>query len=252
MDLGIADKRVLVTGASQGIGRAIALALAREGCRIAAVARGEERLREAVEAMGGRKAGHEYVAADLMEEGAPKRVARRLLERGGPVEIVVHNVGGTLEARDPLAPVEDWARVWRFNVGIAIEMNAVLIPPMQERGWGRVIHVSSLAAEQLRGCGPYGAAKAYLNAYTKVLGRAVAPTGVVVTAIMPGAVLAEGGHWDWVQRQKPAVLADYLRHHQATGRLGTPEEIAPFAVFLASQQVTFAQGSVVPVDGGTM
>jgi len=252
MDLGIAGKRVLITGASQGIGRAVALDFAREDCKVAVVARSEDKLQEVVEQMGGTDCGHRYCVSDLMQDGAPRRVVEELTCAKEPFDIVVHNIGGTLGVKDPLAAMEQWFDVWRFNVGIAIEMNALLIPPMQQKKWGRVIHISSISAENLRGSGPYGAAKAYLNAYTKVLGRALAPSGVVVCALMPGAIIAKGGHWDNIRKNKPEMMADFLRHHHAVGRLGRAEEIAPFAVFMASKYVTFAQGSLIPVDGGTM
>jgi 3-oxoacyl-[acyl-carrier protein] reductase len=118
--------------------------------------------------------------------------------------------------------------------------------------WGRVVHISSISAESLRGSAPYGAAKAYLNAYVKGLGRAVAPSGVVVSAVMPGAIWAEGGHWDRMRKERPEVEPDFLRHHHAIGRLGTAEEIAPAVLFLASRHVTFAPAAIVPIDGGTM
>ena len=252
MDLGIAGKRVLVTGASQGIGRAIALSFAREGCRVAVVARRDNQLQEVVAEMGGTGKGHSYNAVDLMEEGAAARAVKELTNSQDDFEIAVHNVGGTLGMKNPLAPMEDWHRVWKFNVGIAQEINALVIPAMQKKQWGRVIHISSVAALDLRGSCGYGPSKAYLNAYTQVLGRAVAPDGVVVSAILPGAVYAPGGHWDWVQENKPEMLADFLRHHHAVGRLGTAEEIAPFVLFMASEHVTFAQAALINVDGGTM
>ena len=252
MDLGIAGKRVLVTAASQGIGRAIALALAAEECKVAVVSRREKELAELVDEMGGESSGHGYCVMDLEPEGNPTRAVEKLTEKKKAFDIVVHNIGGTLGVKDPLAPAEDWQRVWRFNVGIAIEMNRMLIPPMQKQQWGRVIHVSSISGESLRGSGPYGAAKAYLNAYTKVLGRGVAQSGVVVSAILPGAIWAQGGHWDNIKKTKPEMMHDFLRHHHAVGRLGTAEEIAPYAVFLASQYVTFGQGALVNIDGGTM
>ncbi len=252
MDLGIADKRVLVTGASQGIGRAIAQSFAREGCRVAVIARREKELQEVVAEMGGTGKGHSYCALDLMEEGAPTKALRELTEPQDEFEIVVHNVGGTLGMKNPLASPTDWLRVWKFNVGIAIEINALVIPAMRKKQWGRIIHISSIAAQDLRGSCGYGPSKAYLNAYTKVLGRAVAPDGVVVSAILPGAVYAPGGHWDRVQETKPEMMADFLRHHHAVGRLGTTEEIAPFVLFMASEQVTFGQGALINVDGGTM
>jgi 3-oxoacyl-[acyl-carrier protein] reductase len=131
----------------------------------------------------------------------------------------------------------------QFNAGHAIEINALIIPPMQEKRWGRIIHISSISAENLRASAPYGCAKAFLNAYIKTVGRAVAPEGVVISGLMPGAVLAEAGHWDNIRKNNPAMMSDFLRHHHAIGRLGTAEEISPFAVFMASQWVSFAPAS---------
>lgn len=259
MDLGIKGKRVLVSGASQGIGKAIALEFAKEECEVTIIARRESALKEVVSEMGGKVRGHSYYAIDLMEAGAPTKAIKELLERSGAFDIVIHNIGGTLGVKDILSPVEDWIRVLQFNAGAAIEMNRYLVPPMQKRKWGRIVHVSSISAESLRGSAPYGAAKAYLNAYTKVLGRAVAQDGIVVSALLPGSVYAQGGDWDEngprnINDQEAFFKkkADFLRHHHAIGRLGTAEEIAPFAVFMASEQVTFANASLIPIDGGTM
>jgi NAD(P)-dependent dehydrogenase (short-subunit alcohol dehydrogenase family) len=91
-----------------------------------------------------------------------------------------------------------------------------------------------------------------LDGYVKVLGRQVAPDGVVVAAIQPGAYNAPGGRWDEVKRDRPEMYADFIRHHQAIGRVGVPEEIAPLAVFLSSQQASFCAGSLMQIDGGTM
>lgn len=252
MELGIKGKRVLVTGATQGIGEAIALDFAKEGCRVAVIARRKAKLKQLVDRIGGEEAGHACYAVDLMEDGAPARAVQALTERGGHFDIAVHNVGGTLQVRDPLSPMSEWFRVLRFNAGIAMEMNALIIPAMQKQKWGRVVHISSISAESLRGSAPYAAAKAYLNAYTKTLGRAVAADGIVVSALMPGAFISEGGHWDKIRQERPEIIPDFLRHHHAIGRLGTAEEIAPFALFMASQHVTFATASVIPIDGGTM
>ena len=252
MDLGINGKNVLVTGASQGIGLACALAFAAEGCRVTVTARREPALRVAVEKMGGLQAGHRCLAIDLMATGAAAEAMVRLTKGDAPFDIVVHNLGGTLDLKDPLAPSAAWNKVWQFNVGIAIDMNAALLPPMIARKWGRVVHISSISAESIRGSAPYAAAKAYLNAYVKGLGRAVAPSGVIVSAVMPGAIWSEGGHWDRIRKERPEVEPDFLRHHHAIGRLGTAEEIAPAVLFLASQHVTFAPATIIPIDGGTM
>jgi 3-oxoacyl-[acyl-carrier protein] reductase len=252
MELGIKGKKVLVVGASQGCGKTIALDFAKEGCKVAIVARREDKLREIVNEMGKEGRGHSFYAIDLMEDGAPAKAVSHFAEQYGSFDIVIHNVGGTLDVKDPLSAVEEWYRVWRFNVGIAIEINTRIIPPMQKQKWGRIIHISSISAESVRGATPYAAAKAYINAYVKGLGRSLAQDGIVVSALMPGAFIAPGGDWEKKIKNNPNILDDFLRHHQATGRLGTPEEISPFALFMASQYVTFAQAALIPIDGGTM
>lgn len=252
MDLGIAGKRVLVTGASQGLGRQIAIDFAKEKCLVSVIARREDKLKELVEEMGGEKSGHSYYAGDLMNEAVTQAAVKQLTAKGGNFDIVINNVGGTLGLRDVLSPMEEWFRVLKFNVGIAMQINAMVIPVMRTRKWGRIVHVSSLAAEQLRGAAPYASSKAYLNAYVKTLGRAVAADGIVVSAVMPGAFISEGGHWDNVKKSNPEMLKDYLRHHQAVGRLGIPEDISPFVLFLASEQAVFASGTLAPIDGGSM
>lgn len=252
MELGIKGRRALVTGASQGIGRAVALLLAKEGAKVTVIARRDSELSAVVEEMGGEAAGHEAVVADLMEPGIPALVASETLERHGFVDIVINNVGGTLGHKDPVGPVEDWAKVWMYNMGIAVEINSVLAPEMIKKKWGRIVHISSISAVSVRGSTPYASAKAALNAYVLGVGRSLATEGIVMTAVMPGAITAPGGHWEKVEKEDPRKYNDFIRHHMAVGRLGTAEEIAPLTVFLCSDQVTFAQAAVMPLDGGTM
>ena len=259
MDFGIKDKRVLVTGASRGIGAAIARAFAGEGCKVSILARQEANLKQVFEEMGGAKKGHSFLAMDLMEDQAPTKALNKFLKGNDPFDIVVHNIGGACGCKDFLAPVKDWLQVWQFNAGIAIEMNALLVPLMQKQRWGRIIHISSVSAKlgeprfrPYGGALPYAAAKAYLNAYVQGLGRELAESNVVVTALMPGVILCEGKYWDKLRNTNPELVNDFLKHHCPIGRFGKPEEIASFAVFLGSQQASFAAGSIIPVDGGRM
>ncbi|MBR9705288.1 SDR family oxidoreductase [Candidatus Pacearchaeota archaeon] len=258
MDLGLTNKKVLVTGASKGIGKEIAIQFAKEGCIVSIIARNEEKLKEVVNEMNKYNQGHSYYAIDLLPLENPKKAINELLKDKKGFDIVVHSVGGTLRVRDVLSSYEDWLSVWRFNTGIAIEINNLLVPYMKEQKWGRIIHISSQSAFGLRGCGAYGASKAYLNKYAIVLGKGLAKDGIVVSAITPGSVYAPGGDWDENSSKNNSDIdafhkkkADFLRHHMPIGRLGTADEIAPFALFLASKQASFAIGSVVPVDGGT-
>lgn len=257
MDFGITGKRVLITGGSKGIGAAIAKAFAAEGSRITVVARSEDSLNDLVAEIGGTAEGHGYLSADLLESGAPTRVAKELLAQHKIFDIVVHSVGGALGIKDLLGPIEDWNLVWRFNVGIAIEMNGLLVPPMRKKRWGRIIHISSISAMlgELRlypygGALPYAAAKSYLNAYIRGLGRELANENIVVTGLMPAAIISEGKYWDNLSKSNPQLVSQYLQEHQLIGRFGKAEEIAPFAVLLGSEQASFACGSIIPIDGG--
>ena len=252
MDLGLRGKRALVVGASKGIGRQIAVSLSREGVSVTTIARSLDLLESLdVELAQDRQTSHTYYQADVMRQD-PAGLASRILKERGVFDIVVHNVGGSLVSREPLGPVDQWQHAWMFNAGTAIAMNSVLVPPMVEQGHGRVIHVSSISAVMLRGNPLYASSKAFLNAYVTTVGRALAPTGVVMAAVMPGAVSFPGSYWNTYQKTDIPRCEDFLRHHQAASRFGTADEIADVVTFLASDRSSFMQAALVPVDGANM
>lgn len=251
MDLGLSGKSALVTGAGRGLGQAIARCLAKEGARVAMVARSESDLQALLDEMGGAAAGHHAVAMDLMPEGAPAALLRDLAGHDlADLDIVVHNLGGTLDIKDPFCSLDDWRRVYRFNFEVAVELNTMIVPGMQSRGWGRVVHISSIAAMENHGPVTYCAMKAALTAYTRSFGGVVAPDGVVVSAVLPGAVFTDRGYWDIASRENPAHVEEFLTERQRIGRFGRPEEIGNYVTYLCSELASFNTGSIVPVDGG--
>lgn len=252
MDLGLKNKKVLIVGASKGIGRGIAAGFAEEGCNIVAIARSGELLEEVkTEALEKGAASFEYEVKDIMECDT-REFAQHLLDAYGVFDVVVHNVGGSLISRNHLGGAEDWNYALKFNAVAAIDMNSVLIPPMIERGSGRVIHISSISAVMLRGNPLYASAKAFLNAYVTTVGRQLAPTGVLLCSVMPGAVAFEGSYWDKFVKEGHPRVNDFLKHHQAADRFGTPEEIANAVLFMASDKSSFMQATNIPVDGANM
>ncbi len=262
MDLGIKGKNVLIVGASKGIGRAIALGFADENAGIVAIARTEELLITLKdEALKRGAESFSYETVDVMNVDN-KCFAGELLKKYGDFDIIVYNVGGSLISRNHLAGTEDWEYALKFNALAAIDMSSVLIPKMLEKKWGRVIHVSSISAVMLRGNPLYASAKAFLNAYVTTVGRQLAKDGVVMSAVMPGAVAFEGSYWDKRSKdfEKPAdggksgveICRDFLWHHQAIDRFGTPEEIANVVLFMASNQASFMPSALIPVDGANM
>ncbi len=252
MDLNLKHKNVLIVGASKGIGRAIAMGFASEGCRLVTVARSPELLEELkVDAMQNGAESVDTVVCDIMECDT-QEFATVLMNQYGVFDVVVHNVGGSLISRNHLGGAEDWNYALKFNAVAAIDMNSKLIPPMIERGSGRVIHISSISAEMLRGNPLYASAKAFLNAYVTTVGRQLAPTGVVMCSVMPGAVAFEGSYWDKFVKEGNPRVDDFLRHHQAANRFGSPEEIANVVLFMASDKSSFMQATNIPVDGANM
>jgi 3-oxoacyl-[acyl-carrier protein] reductase len=186
---------------------------------------------------------------DLMPEGAPQALVE-IANRYGQVDIAVHNAGGTLDISDQFCSLDDWRRIYRFNFEIAVELNSLLIPTMQENKWGRVCHISSISAMENHGPVPYCAMKAALTAYTRSMGGVVAPDGVVISAVLPGAVFTEGGYWDKTLHERPEHVKKYLGERQRIGRFGRPEEIGNFVAFLCSDMASFNTGSIIPIDGG--
>src|SRR2546426_11883014 len=142
MKLGISGKRALVTGAGRGLGLSIAKCLAEEDAKVAVIARTEADLDRFVSEHGKE---HVAISCDLADDGAPTRMVEELRRRFGEPDIVVHNVGGTLDIVDPFCDVADWRKVYRFNLEIAVELNLLLVPHMQRQHWGRIVHISSIA-----------------------------------------------------------------------------------------------------------
>ena len=251
MDLGIKGKRALVTAAGRGIGRAIALCLAREGVRVAVAARTASDVKAVVDEMGGENKGHLGQVIDLAQGGGPQQAVDYLKQKNfGTVDILINNVGGTVNITDPFCSMDDWKKVFRVNFDVAVELNRLLVPPMQEQKWGRVVQISSISSMENQGPVTYCAAKAALTAYTRSFGGVVASGGVVVSAVLPGAVFTENGYWDEAQKKKPDHVRKFLEERQRIGRFGKTEEIANLVVYLSSALASFNTGSIIPVDGG--
>jgi len=251
MDLGIKGKRALVTGAGRGIGHSIATCLAREGARVAVVSRTSEDVERLVQEMGGEQQGHHAISMDLMPTGAPTKMVDELKKNGlGSIDILVHNLGGTLDITDPLCSVKAWQKIWRFNMEVAIELNGLVVPSMKEKKWGRIVMISSISAMENHGPVTYCSVKAALTAYARSMGRFLSPEGIIVTAVLPGPVFTEGGYWDLASNERPEHVEKYLTDRVAIHRFANPDEIGNAVAFLCSEKSSFFVGSIVPIDGG--
>jgi 3-oxoacyl-[acyl-carrier protein] reductase len=252
MYYGINNRTALVIGASKGIGKEICIQLAKEGCKVIAIARSETLLKNLINDLNLiNKKPNFYYAFDLLSQNILDFI-NNLKKNHEEISIIINNIGGSLVSRDYLSNSYEWLNALKFNAGIAIDVNSVFLPGFISKKDGRICHISSISAEMLRGNPLYASAKAYLNAYVKTVGRQVAKDGVILNAVMPGAVIFEGSYWDETSRKNPEKVIDFLTHHQAINRFGTPNEIASLVLFLVSDKASFMQGSIVPVDGGNM
>lgn len=252
MKLGIEGKRALVTGGATGIGKAIAIELAKEGAKVVITSRRSNRVDATVAELNKVSDGHMGIVSNLTDDGEPTRVVNEILQKYGALDIVVNNVGDTLGIVDPLCPVEDWVRLFRLILGVAIEVNNTAIPAMRRNCWGRIVNITAGAGMENSGPVPYSSLKAAFTAYSRSMARVLAleDTGIVMSAVLPGVVLTEEGHWSDVLKTRPEHADKYLQERTVLRRFGRPDEISPMVALLCSELASFCIGSIVPVEGG--
>jgi 3-oxoacyl-[acyl-carrier protein] reductase len=244
MDLQLAGKTALITGASMGIGRAIAHGLGAEGVRLAITARRANLLDDVsaeVVARGGPKPVS--IVEDFMTQGAPVRIAEAAIQELGHIDILVNNAGGsrpfTLHATE-----EQWEEAITLNFTRQRQLTHRIIDQMIARKWGRIVNITGKSEP----AGVNGAfcAKAAMHSWAKGLSREVGRHGITVNSIPPGQIISEQ-----ILKNYPPERRKHMSETEIpVGRFGEAEELANMAVFLASPRASYITGTVIPVDGG--
>ena len=250
MNLGIKNKKVLITGASQNIGKSIAIAIAREAGDVAICARNKEKLNNVVLAM--KEYGGEYhsFSIDLKSKKGPSKLLSDLKLKNFIPDIVIHNLGGSLQITNNDFTREEFSEVWHFNIGIAHEINQGLIPNMIEKEWGRVIHLSSLATKTANGYVPYVSAKFALEGYVKSMSKLISSKNVIMSAIAPGLVELPNRFYTKMKYENPEEINKFYDEHLPIRDMIKPEDIAEVVCFLCSKHSKYMPGAIVPIDGG--
>jgi 3-oxoacyl-[acyl-carrier protein] reductase len=238
-------KNALVTGASQGIGRACALALAQAGARVALAARNETRLAEVAEEIATNAGSAEVFAIDLASDESIKAGAKAAIERLGSIEILVNNAGITKDGLMLRMKRADWDSVLTTNLTGAFLMTQAVVSSMLKARWGRIINISSVVGETGQaGQANYAASKAGLIGLTKSLARELASRGITANVVAPG----------YIQTAMTEVLDEKQREsmlsHIPLGRPGTDQDVANAVRFLASDEAAYITGHVLDVNGG--
>ena len=245
MDLGIAGKVALVTASTRGIGLGIAQALAAEGARVAIAARTATEVKRTAESLGGLG-----IAADLMTEEGARRAVEETVNGLGPIDILVNNLGLRSGSSWSDTGPKEFEAAFAGNVAVSVRMTQLVLPGMLDRGWGRVVAITSVWGRETGGAPAYNAAKAAEVSFVKSLAREVAAKGVTVNAVAPGSILWSGGGWDRRQKADPEGIADFIRHDMPLGRFGTVDEVASLVAFLCSVQASLVNGACISADGG--
>ena len=250
MDLERAGRSVVVTGASRGIGRAIAEAFAAEGARLTLVARTASDIEEAAAAI---RSAHGVevlpLAADVTEPNAAARIVASAVEAHGGIDVLVNNAGGSV--RDG-STEERWDGTFELNVTSAVRLMEAARPHLAASAGGAVVNITSIYGREY---GPpaapqYTATKAAEIAMTKTFAMQWAREGIRVNSVAPGSIAFEGGSWGRRMEQDPEGMARFVDEQIAGGRFGRVEEVAAAVVFLASARASWVVGACLNVDGG--
>lgn len=257
MDLGIAGRVAIVTGASRGIGRAVAERLCREGANVALCARSQESLAEAkrtLDALGG---GHVLtVEADLTEQAAAGRVVEATAATWGRIDILVNNAGAARGIPFDELTQELWLENLQLKLFGYLRMTRLVLPHLRRKAWGRIVNIAGLAGLQPSPLSmPIGLNNAGILNVMKALADGEAACNILVTTVCPGSILTD---------RQTRLLQDVAQtkgitleaaQSEATStiplrRMGRPEEVADVVAFLASERASYITGSLVIVDGG--
>jgi len=246
MDLQLTTKTALITGASQGIGRATAISLAAEGVKTIAARRGEllQQVADDIDA-----AGHTrpiVIAYDIMTDGGPESLAAKALEALGTIDILINSAGGSRKV-DLYADTATWDEGMNMNFNTQRRLSHALLPQMIERKWGRIITISG-KNEPEKHPGKINvamSAKAAIHAWSKGLSNEVSQHGVTVNCLGPGKIMSEQIRNNYSEERR----RQYAEEEIPIGYIGEPEDMAVVATFLCSPLARYVTGTLIPVDG---
>ncbi|MFH1484920.1 MAG: SDR family oxidoreductase [Chloroflexota bacterium] len=255
MDLGLKGKYALVTGGSHGIGRAIALALAEEGCNVAVCSRGSQHLFGVEKEMLAKGVDARGLPCDVLWAEDIERVLAEIKGMWGRLDILVNNIGGGGRWGSTVldTPEKTWAEVYEKNMMAAIRFTLGVLPMMAEHRWGRVVTIASIYGREAGAAKPwFNVAKAAEIMLMKSLSRdyELVRKGITFNTVAPGPIMIPDTGWDEEAKKDPMGFQEMRLREFPQARLGTPEEVASVVAFLCSEKAGHVNGACVTVDGG--
>jgi 3-oxoacyl-[acyl-carrier protein] reductase len=212
---------------------------------VASAARTENDVQRTASSLGGHG-----VAADLMTEQGCRRAVNETENALGPIDILINNLGLRAGTSWSDTGLDEFETAFSGNAAVSVRMSQLVLPGMIERGWGRIVAITSVWGRETGGAPAYNAAKAAEISIVKSLAREVAGKGVTVNSVAPGSILFTGGGWDRRQKADPEGIAEFVRRDMPLGRFGDVDEVASVVAFVCSMQASLVNGAVIAVDGG--
>lgn len=249
MNSKIKYKTALIIGASKNIGKKISLALAKEKVSLIMVARSKEKLTKLKKEVDKYSNNNSIIRTDLSIKSNINKLINKVDKKYKKVDIIIHNLGGSIGVKDPFSSSSKWLKVWNINLGYSIDINNFFIPKMVRNKWGRVVHISSAITTSFEGYSPYASAKCALEGYIKSVSKVVSKNNVIINGIAPGLIDKEEGYFNYLKNNNISELNKYYKNKLPIHRMCSQNEISNTIVFLCSDLSSYLPGVIIKQDG---
>jgi len=251
MDLLLKDKVAIITGASRGIGKGIALGLAAEGSHLAICARNPEQLEAAAAEIRAKNVNVLALPLDVTQPDHIEQLVPQTVAKFGKIDILVNNVGGNRRGPFEKTSDEDWEAILDLNLMVHVRVSRAVIPHMRAQNSGVILFISSIFGRESGGVNLsiYNTTKSALISLAKIMATELAPHNIRVNSVAPGSIRFPGGSWDKRCLEDPEGMKALVAREMPLGRFGTVEEVTNVVVFLASARASLVTGACLNVDG---
>lgn len=249
MNLKIKNRTALIVGASKNIGRSISIALAKEKVSVIMVARSKEKLTKLKKEVDKYSTNNYIIQMDLNIKSNINKLNDEVNRKYKKIDIIIHNLGGSLGVKDPFSSSSKWLKVWNINLGYSIDINNFFIPKMILNKWGRIVHVSSAVTTSFDGYSPYASAKCALEGYIKSVSKVVSKNNVIINGIAPGVIDKKEGYFNHLKNNNISELNKYYKDKLPINRMCSQNEVSNTIVFLCSDLSSYLPGIIIKQDG---